>query len=151
MKIIRDAYLSVFNLTVFSVGWAVVRPQGKRPGLLRPRCLIAWAWIPPDNIYASDSCISPRRHGRITHQPQDVPFGGFGLDLPCKPPLSHGSEGTRWFRALHKWECSTVQGEALRDLVPQRRLCGPPMSRITLYSSTLLAPRLRPRITQAER
>ena len=38
-----------------------------------------------------NSCTAPRRHGRTTHQPEDVPYGGYGPDLPCHPPLSHGS------------------------------------------------------------
>ena len=37
------------------------------------------------------SCRVPRRHGRTTHQTEDTPFGGFGPDLPCYPPLSHES------------------------------------------------------------
>ena len=63
-----------------------------------------------------NSCTAPRRHGSITHQPEDAPYGGFGPDLPCYPPLSHGSSkfevddrSTRGFRAL-----------------PPRPLCGPP-------------------------
>ena len=38
-----------------------------------------------------DSYTAPRRHGRITHPPEDVPHGGFGPDLSCYPALSHGS------------------------------------------------------------
>ena len=33
-----------------------------------------------------NSCTSQRRHGRITHQPDDAPYGGFVPDLPCYPP-----------------------------------------------------------------
>ena len=68
-------------------------PQSQEtPGLHRPRCLthsghefLLAAYVP------MNSCTSPRRHGRITHQPQDAPYGGFGPDLPCYPPMSHGS------------------------------------------------------------
>ena len=59
-----------------------------------------------------------------THQPEDVPHGGFGPDLPCYPPLSHGSSTTgelRGFRALHKQACHTVRGEALRGFSFKRR------------------------------
>ena len=34
----------------------------------------------------ADSCTVPRRHGRITHQPEDVPYGG--LAQTCRPILS---------------------------------------------------------------
>ena len=80
-----------------------------------------------------NSCTAPRRHGRITHQPEDGPHGGFGPDMPCNPPLSHGSSSfevhdrrTREFRALHRWKCLTISCEALRALVPLRPLWGPP-------------------------
>ena len=70
------------------------------------------------------------RHGRITQQPEVVPYGGFGQDLPCYPPLSHGSSRfdvddrrAPGFRAPHRWECLSVCGEALRDLVLLRPLC----------------------------
>ena len=49
-------------------------------------------------------CTAPTRHGRITHQPEAY------------------DRRTQRFRALHKWECLTVQGEELRDVVPY--LCG---------------------------
>ena len=59
-----------------------------------------------------NSCTAPRRHGRITHQPEGLANGGFGPDLSCDPPLSHGSSTfevdyrtTRGFRAPLKWEC----------------------------------------------
>ena len=39
----------------------------------------------------ANSCTSQKRHGRITHQPEDVPYGGLDPDLSCNPPLSHGS------------------------------------------------------------
>ena len=69
-----------------------------------------------------NSCTVPRRHGRMTHQPQDVPYGGCGPDLPCHSPLSHGSSrfevddqrtrergerrggGGEGVRAHHRWE-----------------------------------------------
>ena len=64
------------------------------------------------------SCTVQRRHGRITHQPEDVPFG---RELPCYPPVSHGSSrievgdrGTRRFRTPHEWECLTLPSEATR-------------------------------------
>ena len=37
------------------------------------------------------SCTVPRHHGRLTNEPEDVPYGGFCPDLPCHPPLPHGS------------------------------------------------------------
>ena len=55
----------------------------------------------------------------------------------CYPPLSHGSSrfevddrGPREFRAPHRWECLTVQGESLRALVLPRPLWGPPTQRV---------------------
>ena len=36
-------------------------------------------------------CTAPRRHGRITRQLEEVPYGGFRPDLPWHLPLSHGS------------------------------------------------------------
>ena len=72
-----------------------------------------------------DSWTSPRRHGRLTHQPEDVPYGWFGGDLPCYPPLSHG---TSRFEVddRRSWSSEPPTGgsvsqflsEALRDLVP---------------------------------
>ena len=61
-----------------------------------------WIADPQSNSYSGlefhlaacvpvNSCTAPRRHGRITHQPEDAPYGGFGSSLPCCPPLSHGS------------------------------------------------------------
>ena len=32
------------------------------------------------------SCTSPRRHGKITHTPEEAPKGGFGPHLPYYPP-----------------------------------------------------------------
>ena len=40
------------------------------------------------------TCTSQRRRGMITHQPEDVPYGECGRELPCYPPLSHGSSST---------------------------------------------------------
>ena len=102
-------------------------PSGKRPrpasaALSRPGPEFIKAACVPVN-----SCTVPRRHGRITHQLQDVPYRGCGPDLPCYPPPSHGlsrlevdDRRTRGFRAAHKWERLTVQSEALRDWVPLR-------------------------------
>ena len=38
-----------------------------------------------------NSCTDLRSHGRTTHQPEDVPYGGFRPELRYYPPLSHGS------------------------------------------------------------
>ena len=93
---------------------AVVRPPEQETQGLKP-----WAADVPVS-----SRRVPRRHGRITQQPEDVPHGGFGPDLPCYPPRSHGSSRyevddreTRCFRAPRGWECLTVSGEALRGVV----------------------------------
>ena len=42
----------------------------------------------PSTSMPVNSCTALRRHGRITHQPEDVLDGGFGPELPCCPPLS---------------------------------------------------------------
>ena len=67
----------------------------------------------PGSLCARDSCASLRRHGKT--QPEDAPYGWFGPDLPCYPPLSHGpsrcevdDRRTRRLRARHKWKCLTV-------------------------------------------
>ena len=49
-----------------------------------PEFLLA-AYVPVN------SCRVPRRLGRITHQQENIPYEGFGPDLPCYPPQSHGS------------------------------------------------------------
>ena len=58
-------------------------PRAGDPGLQRPRCL---RHSGPEFLLAAsvpeDSCTSPRRHGSITHQPQDAAYGGFGPVLP---------------------------------------------------------------------
>ena len=90
-------------------------PQDKRP---RPASAV---FSSPGNeflltVHASlNSRTVPRCHGRITHQPEDVPHGGFDPHLPCCPPLFHGSSsfefddrGTRRIRASHRWGCLTV-------------------------------------------
>ena len=93
---------------------AVVRPPEQETQGLKP-----WAADVPVS-----SRRVPRRHGRITQQPEDVPHGGFGPDLQCYPPRSHGSSRyevddreTRCFRAPRGWECLTVSSEALRGVV----------------------------------
>ena len=52
--------------------------------------------------------------GRITHQPENASYGGFG---PAAAPFSSvawvirfevDDRRTRGFRAPHKWECLTV-------------------------------------------
>ena len=77
-----------------------------------------------------NSRTAPRRRGRITHKPEDVPYRGFDPELPCYPQLSLGSSRCevddrrpQGCRAPHRWECLTIQGAALWDLRP---LCGPP-------------------------
>ena len=66
-------------------------PGARGPGLHRPcaSCpgleLLLVAHVPVS------SCTVLRRHGRINHEPEDVPQGGFGQDLPHYPPMSHGS------------------------------------------------------------
>ena len=67
-------------------------PLSKRP---KPASA-AFSCPEPEFLLAAhvpvNSCAAPRRHGRITHQPEDVWYGGwFGPDLPCYPPLSHKS------------------------------------------------------------
>ena len=66
--------------------------QETKPSLQWPRCLIHSGLEFLLAAYApGDSCTFPRRHGQITHHPEDAPYGGFGPDLPCCPPVSHGS------------------------------------------------------------
>ena len=65
---------------------------------------------------------------RITHQPEDVPYRGF---WPRPAVLSYGSPMTEELGAPNKWECLTVQSEALRDSV-SLRLCGPATQRFAL-------------------
>ena len=108
-------------------------PRARNPGLHRPRCLRHSGLFFLAAQVPVNSNTVPRRHGRITHQPDDAPYGGRGPDLPSNPPLSHGSSKfevddrkTRRLRALHKWACLSVQSAALRDSVPPRPLCGPP-------------------------
>ena len=71
---------------VFAASRAAVRVKSERPALHRPRCLTnsglefhLAAHVP------RSSCTSPRRHGRLTHQPEDALYGGSGPDLPCYP------------------------------------------------------------------
>ena len=82
----------------------------------------------PDFLLAAhvpvSSCTAPRRHGRITHRPQDVPEGGTSRS-------EIDGRKTRGFRAT-SGECLTVQGEALRDSVSLRPLCGPPTHRVAV-------------------
>ena len=63
-------------------------PQSKRP---RPASA-AFSCPVPEFLLTSEvptnSCTAPRVHGRITHQPEDDQYGGFGPDLQCYPPLS---------------------------------------------------------------
>ena len=81
-----------------------------------------------------NSCTSPRRHGRITHQPEDA---GSGPDLSCYPPLSHGSSRfkvgdrrTRGFRAPCKWECLTVTSTNTAGFSSPTTSVGPPTRRV---------------------
>ena len=67
-------------------------PQSKIPGLHRPPSRGAGPEFSLVAHVQVNSSTAPRRHGRIPHPPEDVPYGGFGPDLPCYPPLSHGSE-----------------------------------------------------------
>ena len=97
-----------------------------------------------------NSCTAPRRLGKITRQPEEVPYGRFGSDPPCYPPLSHESSRTeaddrrtRGIRAPYKWKYLTVYGEPLRALVHQKPLGRPthrrPLSLVSLsFSSTLV-------------
>ena len=65
--------------------------QRKRP---RPALAVVSCTEPEFLLAASvpaNSCTAARCHGRTTHQPEDVPYGRFGPDLPCYPPLSHAS------------------------------------------------------------
>ena len=112
--------------TVLKVGAHAARRTGRHPESVDQRQLsdpqskslgptsAASSCPQPEFLLAAqvpvNPCPAPRRHGRITHQPEDVPHGGFGPDLPCYPPLSHGSsrlevERNRWFLAPHKWAC----------------------------------------------
>ena len=66
-------------------------PKSKRP---KPASA-AFSCLEPEFHLAVhvvvNSCTAPRRRGRTTHQSEDVPYGGFGPDLPCYPLLSHKS------------------------------------------------------------
>ena len=66
-------------------------PRARDPGLHLPSShdlTLNSSWQP---VCRKKLCTAPRRHGIITHQPEDVPFGGFRPELSCYPPLSHGS------------------------------------------------------------
>ena len=89
-------------------GSGLHRPCASCPGLE----LLLVAHVPVS------SCTVPRRHGRTNHEPEDVPQGGFGQDLPHYPPMSHGSS---------RFE---VDEKALRKRVSLRPLCGPPTHRV---------------------
>ena len=60
-------------------------------------CIAACSRTEPQFLLAAyvpmNSCTAPRRHGKITHQPEDVPYG-CGPDLPCHPPLFMKTSGT---------------------------------------------------------
>ena len=75
-------------------------PQCKRPR----SASAAFSSTGPEFTFAAhvsvDSCRTPKRHGRITHQPGNVQYGGFCPDLPCYPPLSLGSSRKEEGRAL---------------------------------------------------
>ena len=45
-----------------------------------------------------NSCTALGRHGRISHQPEDVQYGGFGPNRPCCHSLSHESSKTEELR-----------------------------------------------------
>ena len=67
-------------------------PRARDTGLHRPRCLIHSGLEFLLALHVTvNSCTTPRHHGRIAHQPGDVPYGGFGTDVLCYPPPSHGS------------------------------------------------------------
>ena len=85
-------------------------PRSMGPALHRPRCLkrhglafCPWSFMHiPETSWKDDP-------------PTSATYGGFGPDLPCYPPLSHGSPGfvvdhrrTRRFRAHHRWGGLTV-------------------------------------------
>ena len=61
-------------------------PRAMNPGLHRP----AFSCLEPEFLPAANvpenSCKTPR-----THHQEDVPYGRFGPELPCYPPLPHGS------------------------------------------------------------
>ena len=69
------------------------RQEGKEGSSGLPQA--AFSYPEPVLLLSTDvpmnSYTAPRHHGTITHQPEDFPNGGFGPDLLCYPPLSHGS------------------------------------------------------------
>ena len=86
--------------------------QSKRPRLASAAFSCPEAEFLMAACVPMNSCTAPRRHERISHQPEDASCGRCGPDRPCCPPLPHGSsrievddQGTRGFRAPHKWEC----------------------------------------------
>ena len=78
------------------------------------------------------SCSVPRRRGRTTHQPEDVPYGGFGpATLHCRAGrVEVDDRRTEGSEPPTGGECLTVQCEALRDLVLPRPLWSPPPHRV---------------------
>ena len=81
----------------------------------------------------SSLCASAFMHSPETPW-KDNPSRAEGLVQSCRAILHYrtGHQGLKSmseelgeFRAPHKWECLTVQGEALWDSVPLRLVCGP--------------------------
>ena len=59
-------------------------PRARDPGLHRPPADALAACVP---VF---SCTAPRHHGRITHQPEEVPHEVRPRPAVCYLPLSHG-------------------------------------------------------------
>ena len=102
-------------------------------------------------ICQGGACTYPRRQGKITHQPEDAPCGGFRPDLLRYPSLSHGSlrfeaddRRTQGFRAPHRWDCLTVPSEALLALVHLRHLFGPLTHRVAAVDADVFFSFLSP-------
>ena len=78
-------------------------------------------------VRVTGSCLPQSRDamGRKTHQPEGGPYGGFGPDLPCYPPLAHGGSDLPTGGSA-----SLFHGEALRVSALPRPLCGPATHRV---------------------
>ena len=93
-KVHRDAKLfGLFNRVLSSEAFAEVMSDhhGERPKPASTAFSCPEAEFRLAVCVQVNSCKAPRRNGWKTRQPEDVPYGGFGPDLPCYPPMSHGS------------------------------------------------------------
>ena len=81
----RAALLTTLSAKGVRIASSCFTPRARDPSLHRPRChshsrleFLLAASLP------RGSGTSPRRRRRITHQPEEVPYGGFG---PCRAIL----------------------------------------------------------------